>query len=91
LLWGIAKLQFVVHDSLTFQFHRALQMIFFYIRAASGNQLKTQLMHCHTHMPTHFPYILPMHNPNSQTNVVTTNAIKNVASDIEFDSLKVLQ
>ncbi len=42
-------------------------------------------------MLAHFPYVLPMHNPNFQTNAVTTYAIKNVASDIKFDSLKLLR
>jgi hypothetical protein len=32
-----------------------------------------------------------MHNPNSQTNATTPDAINNVASDIKFDSLKVSQ
>jgi hypothetical protein len=41
-------------------------------------------------IPTHFPCILPMHNPNFQTYVVTTNAIKNIAIDIKSDGLKVL-
>jgi hypothetical protein len=81
----------IKHNNTSFRCYGALQMIFFYIRATSGNQLKNQLMHCHTHMPTHFPYILCMHNPNFQTNAVTTDAIKNVASDIKFDSLKILQ
>jgi len=31
-----------------------------------------------------------MHNPNFQTNVVTTNAIKNIAIDIKSNGLKVL-